>query len=221
MDSKRGYNRKILKVEINCLVNFGKDSIAGLTYNISEGGICLLSKYPLHKGSTVDIDFSIPFHTRISAVAEVKWITDLGSNQYSNGLQFMSIKEDDLDKLKTYLLEKEKKQSLIPEERRKDKRIDLGVFVNYMTIEAYAMDISESGIRITAKEKLKNGQEIQLMFFLPDLNCVMVTGQIIWIRKNESDLYEYGIEFIEPHHKDIDSIKKFVMTSSERNYKKQ
>ena len=210
MDYKRAHNRKTLKVEINCLVNFGKNSIAGLTYNISEGGICLISKKPLHQGSTVDLDFTIPFKKRIVAVAEVKWNKEIESSRYSNGLQFMSIKEDDLEQLKNYLIDEESKKSKEKKDRRKDERVDLGVFVNYMTIEAYALDISESGIRITASEKLDQGQEIQLMFFLPDLSCVMVTGSIKWCSKNNSGQYEFGIEFLEPHEKDINSIKKYV-----------
>lgn len=210
METKRAHTRKTLSVEINCLVNFGKDSIGGLTYNISEGGICLISKKPLHKGSTVDLDFSIPFKNRIVAVAEVKWNKEIESGRYSNGLQFMSIKKDDLDMLKNYLLEKEKKDHTVKKDRRKDDRADLGVFVNYMTIEAYAIDISESGIRIAAAEQLKKGQEIQLMFFLPDLSCVMVSGVVIWCNKTESGQFEFGIQFFEPHEKDIDLIRKYV-----------
>lgn len=210
MKKKRAHTRKILKVEINCLVNFGKDSITGLTYNISEGGICLISKKPLHPGSTVDLDFSIPFSKRIVAVAEVKWNKEIESQRYSNGLQFMSIKEDDLEKLKNYLLEEEGTDLKGKKDRRKNERVNLGVFINYMTIEAYAVDISESGIRITAVEQLVKGQEIQLMFFLPDLSCVMVSGVIIWCQKVDSGQFEYGIQFIEPHEKDIESIRKYV-----------
>lgn len=210
MEYKRSHNRKLLKVEINCLVNFGKDSISGLTYNISSGGICLISKKPLPPGSTVDLDFSIPFKERMVAVAEVKWNKELKSHLYSNGLQFMSIKEDDLDTLKSYLAENDSANSDKKDERRKDERVDLGVFVNYMTIEAYAEDISESGIRIIASEKLETDQEIQLMFFLPDLSCVMLTGKIKWFNQNDSNQYVYGIEFKEPHEKDLNAIKKYV-----------
>ncbi|MBN2533911.1 MAG: PilZ domain-containing protein [Spirochaetales bacterium] len=210
MEQKRAHTRKSLKVEINCLVNFGKDSIAGLTYNISGGGICLISKKPLHPGSTVDLDFSIPFSKRIVAVAEVKWNKEIESQRYSNGLQFMSIKEEDLELLKNYLLEEHDKDLKTKKDRRKNERVNLGVFVNYMTIEAYAVDISEAGIRIAANEKLEEGQEIQLMFFLPDLSCVMVSGVIKWCKKTDSSLFEFGIQFVEPHEKDIDSIKKYV-----------
>ena len=213
MDDKRVSTRKILKVEINCLVNFGKDSIAGLSYNISKGGICLISKKPLHTGSTVDLDFTIPFNQRIVAVAEVKWNKELEKNRFSNGLQFMNIKEEDLQKLKEYCLTEDNQSPGKASDRRKNERIDLGVFVNYMTIEAYAIDISETGIRIAAEKPLDINQEIQLMFFLPDLSCVMVSGIIKWCKEVESGQFEYGIHFTEPNEKDINSIKKYVKTN--------
>lgn len=212
MPNKRLNIRRELGVEINCLVNCGQNAVTGITHNISNGGLCLITKELLVSGITVDLEFNIPFKEKINAVAEVKWSKKKQENRYFNGLDFYRIKENDLELIKKYIKEQkpEKPVALESREKRRSQRFRLGVLVNYFSIEAYAKDISESGLRITAREILKKDDEIKLMFFLYNLDNIMLLGKIVWCKHVATNQYEYGIIFTDSNEKNVKAIRNFI-----------
>ena len=212
MFNKRLHMRKELGVEINCLVSCGQNAVSGITYNISKGGLCLITKKSLVTGITLDMEFNVPFTERIAVVAEVKWSKKTYNDRYSNGLEFYRIKENDLKLLKKYIKEQKSKRPIASEsnEKRKSERFYLGVLVNYFSIEAYAKDISETGLCITTREKLEKDNEIKLMFFLHNLDNIMLPGKIAWCKHVTTNQFEYGIIFTAINEKNIKAIKNYI-----------
>lgn len=95
-------------------------------------------------------------------------------------------------------------------ENRVFERIDSPMKISYEVVEsapvkmAIAKDISGGGIRLSLKEKLKEGTALKLIIEIPgSANKTTVTyGIVVWTRKIEimsgdqtSGYYETGIQF--------------------------
>ncbi len=96
------------------------------------------------------------------------------------------------------------------EERRAGPRLLLGVSVDFISSEAEAKNVSDSGMCITSSEKYASGQIADIMFFLPSHQAIKATGRIVWTRKIGPDLYDYGVEFIDLEKKYVDFLQAYV-----------
>ena len=95
-------------------------------------------------------------------------------------------------------------------ERRKTKRVILGVIVDYIGSEAETKNISKAGMCITSKDKLAVGKIAELMFFLPDDMCIKAIGEVIWRKKISREFYDYGIQFIDIDPQYVKEIKNYI-----------
>ena len=72
------------------------------TFNMSLGGLYLVSDHILEVGCILRMDITLPeISEMFSVYAEVVWANDTGA-----GIRFEAIKEEDLDTLRNYLSEK-------------------------------------------------------------------------------------------------------------------
>ncbi len=113
-------------------------------------------------------------------------------------------------------------------ERRAFPRVSLRVGVGYKVIASLekktgplicSKDISETGIRIVALEKLNPGVMLEIKFLLPDLKeSISVIGRVVWTEEfmvgnlSSSKAYEVGVEFVSVNKEDKEKINQFVTT---------
>jgi len=111
-------------------------------------------------------------------------------------------------------------------EKRVFPRVSLNVEVGYKIISSpeqisnpliHTKDISESGIRIVALERLDPDTLLDLEFLLPGLNePISATGRAVWTEEfmvgtlSSSQAYEVGVEFVSISKEDREKINQFV-----------
>ncbi len=85
--------------EIEKLITLKKGKKLHPALNISLGGMCLLTNQRLKDGSVLELEITIPGLAKdIKAAAEVVW-----SNETGGGIRFMTMEEEDVSFMKTYL----------------------------------------------------------------------------------------------------------------------
>jgi hypothetical protein len=94
--------------------------LSGMTENISQGGLSLVSEQPLAIGTKVVCDITMPNMPRpLRALAEVVRsdskdgrIVDRTVSIYKAGLKIMAINKDDLTRIENYIIEEKIKHRL-------------------------------------------------------------------------------------------------------------
>ena len=96
---------------------------------------------------------------------------------------------------------------MLKNERRKHPRIETDVTVEVYTSNIHTtapevaeicsvVDLSESGMRFIAAEKLKTDQLLRLTFLLPDSIIIIRTdAKLIHSYKKKNNYIEFGVEF--------------------------
>jgi c-di-GMP-binding flagellar brake protein YcgR len=93
--------------EIKSILDRRKREKQRPSLNVSLGGMCLLTGEVLQNGKILSLEISIPdIPTKLKAMADVVW-----SNESGGGIRFLTMNEDDLDALKTYLEKAASRQS--------------------------------------------------------------------------------------------------------------
>jgi hypothetical protein len=93
---------------------------------------------------------------------------------------------------------------LDPRDRRKDRRIQAPLYWRPAGIQLLAqrqpVDVSLGGVRIYSDEELRVGQLLKIEFFLPDVDPVTYTAEVVWIEplpKASPAKYDVGLKFIQ------------------------
>jgi hypothetical protein len=95
-------------------------ALTGVTENISEGGLQLVSDQPIALGTHVVCDITLPSLPRpLRALAEVMRtdskegrVIDRTISTYRSGLKIISINKDDLKRIENYIIEEKIKNRL-------------------------------------------------------------------------------------------------------------
>ena len=81
-----------------------------LTRNISQGGICLIAYDELNEQDVLDLKLYLPEdNTPIQAIGKVVWVKEfiIGSieegKRYDVGIEFMDIREEDVNRVNKYV----------------------------------------------------------------------------------------------------------------------
>ena len=61
----------------------------GISFDISEGGLGMVTSYPLKTGDVVTFEASIKVNDHSAKTAIVRWAEKLGGEQYRVGLSFI------------------------------------------------------------------------------------------------------------------------------------
>ena len=102
------------------------------------------------------------------------------------------------------------------EERRRSKRAELIVRVDYSTVDEifseFTRDINEGGLFIETEKPRPTGTEVSLRFNLPGNVAPMQTvGRVVWVRSaTDQEPAGMGIEFDELTDEDRDRINGMV-----------
>lgn len=110
LKERRVYPRIALKIpvifrvlddqeEIKSVIELRKKEKHGHTLDVSLGGLCVVTDQPLQEGSILSLEITIPDVTKtLKAMAEVVWSSETGG-----GIRFLTMDENDMETLKTYL----------------------------------------------------------------------------------------------------------------------
>ena len=208
MKENRQYPRIALNIGVNCTNFIKSESYEGHSKNISQTGICITLNKALETGKHIDVNFELKSYGNIKAVSEIKWCKTINSNSYAVGLYFTDINDDDRIKIKNFIQDNNEPDGL--HEKRKEKRIIVGLLIDFMSFEAQAKNISLTGLCIHCEELLKENKIAEIMFFLPSNICITENCKIIWREKISANLYEYGIQFENMKSKNIKILKKYI-----------
>ncbi|MBN2737791.1 MAG: PilZ domain-containing protein [Spirochaetales bacterium] len=100
MDERRKYKRKQISIDVEYDMQPEHLGKANAT-DISQGGICLITKTQLQRGREFDIKFYVPeFNHAVKVTGKVAWSREEGEKRklhYINGIEFRKMDERDLD----------------------------------------------------------------------------------------------------------------------------
>ncbi len=99
MKEKRQFPRFYLDILVNYSTNAKTRS-----KDISQEGICIITKKAFKKDSYLNLVFTLPEDTKeIKAYGKVVWSKMKKSNLYENGIKFWHISNFDKEKIKKYI----------------------------------------------------------------------------------------------------------------------
>jgi hypothetical protein len=85
--------------EIKSVIELRKKEKHGHTMDVSLGGLCIVTDQPLREGSILSLEITIPDVPKaLKAMAEVVWSSESGG-----GIRFLTMDENDMETLKSYL----------------------------------------------------------------------------------------------------------------------
>jgi c-di-GMP-binding flagellar brake protein YcgR len=85
--------------EIKSVIELRKKEKHGHTMDVSLGGLCIVTDQPLREGSILSLEITIPDLAKaLKAMAEVVWSSESGG-----GIRFLTMDENDMETLKSYL----------------------------------------------------------------------------------------------------------------------
>lgn len=111
MEERRKFIRLSASLPVAYTVMPADDSMLTMTKNLSEGGVCFMTKSRLIPGQTVRVDVALPSRTEpVRFTARVMWSGELLSTEeaplphpYEAGVQFLEIPEGDRTAILNYV----------------------------------------------------------------------------------------------------------------------
>jgi hypothetical protein len=92
-----------------------------------------------------------------------------------------------------------------PRERRKYRRIKAALYcrpagMSFLARQREPVDVSLGGVRIYSDDPLKIGELLKMEFFLPDVDPVTYTAEVVWIDPLPAGApakFDVGLKFIQ------------------------
>jgi hypothetical protein len=92
-----------------------------------------------------------------------------------------------------------------PHDRRKYRRLKAQLYcrpagMSFLARQREPVDVSLGGVRIYSDEQLRVGELLKMEFFLPDVDPVTYTAEVVWIDPLPADgpaRYDVGLKFIQ------------------------
>lgn len=75
--------------------------------NISVGGLCLITRQSIHKGSTVGVKFTIPSNEEFKSRGYIIWSYKKSENEYECGLEFENLTVNNYEMIRKYIQTRE------------------------------------------------------------------------------------------------------------------
>ena len=210
---RRGFAR--LYVGVEAVYKQGDKENTVLVQDISISGIRFIANEVLDQSIEVAFSLSIPDLPRtISAKGKIIWQKKFSESFCDTGLEFTHMDDDSRLMLSEYI-----KDALgRVDEHREFVRSNLSTMVSYKMLSdpdqekrCISVDVSPTGMKVFAKELLKNEEPLELFFNLPDeKEAIHAKGKVIWAKEREEKFSECGIEFTQIDEASIDKINRYV-----------
>ncbi len=79
--------------------------------------------------------------------------------------------------------------------------------------EVYTHDLSLGGVRFQSSEELDIESKLLFEIEIPDNDDIVVFGKVVWVKKKDSNRFEYGIQFRDLNKDQIDKLRRIVTDS--------
>lgn len=202
--------RQFPRVALSSIVDYSS-TMNARARNVSETGIGILSRRNFETGTPLFLIISLPEVGFLKTIGQVVWTKEIKANLYTNGLKFLSLKEEDREKIKTYV------QKILNSlnERRRTPRTVLDILINFeMKGRSYAKNLNFDGLCMVTSRALEEGKIILLGITLPDKYVINAYGRVVWCKNKKPNVFESGIEFLDIKEEDQDILKSFVHNNS-------
>jgi len=83
------------------LVNYSKET-TGLSQNLNQHGISIVSDEPFHENILLNLLFTLPNYHSINSIGRVIWCTKMKENKYISGIEFISLSDQDKKKIQDF-----------------------------------------------------------------------------------------------------------------------
>ncbi|MFH1093546.1 MAG: PilZ domain-containing protein [Candidatus Omnitrophota bacterium] len=210
---RRGFAR--LYVGVEAVYKQADKENTVLVQDLSVSGVRFISNEVLDKNIEVAFTLSIPgLPKSISAKGKVIWQRKFSESFCDTGLEFTHMEPDSRQMLSSYI-----KSALgRVDEHREFVRSNLSTMVSYRILtnpndekRCISVDVSPTGMKVFAKELLKNEEALELSFNLPEEKEVIhAMGKVIWAKERDEKFSECGIEFTQIDSASVDKINRYV-----------
>ena len=107
MIENRQYQRRTLNVEVT--LHSEDNFYAGITGDVSEGGLFVATYVPPPIGSTIELDVALPNGTPVKCKGVVRWVREIsavrGGGSPGCGIQFQEMDETSLEAIRRFITE--------------------------------------------------------------------------------------------------------------------
>jgi c-di-GMP-binding flagellar brake protein YcgR len=213
---RRGFARLYVGVEANYKQkDSAGDGTTVLVQDISLSGVRFISGEALTENSILQFSLRIPdFKMPITADGKVVWQKKFSESFFDTGIDFIDLDQQSRQTLSDYI----QKALGRVKENREFVRSNLSTMITYKVSDnpgeekrCISVDISPTGIKVFAKEKLMPETELNLSFSLPEEEDIITArGKVMWAKEREEKFSEIGIEFTQIDEVFIHKINDYV-----------
>jgi Tfp pilus assembly protein PilZ len=197
--------RKYKRAPLTTLIDYHGD-VKVEAKNISEGGLCLISKYPFSIGTPLFLGFILPDIGTLNIIGKIARCRLIKPEVYECGVKFISLFLLDRQKIQKYVFDKLKDDS----DRRNNPRIDIDLYVDYsIPIKTGVKNYNSEGLCLITQHRFKKGNIILLIFTLGDNRKLCVYGKVIWSKVKKHGLFETGIRFWDMNKHDLNTLLEY------------
>jgi c-di-GMP-binding flagellar brake protein YcgR len=204
MKEQRGYVRLDVVAQASYTLK-GKNNIP---YSVSLedvgcNGIRIICNEKFAETDILELKLTIPgVEGDIILQGKSVWQRQINMDLLDTGIQFTYIDDENREKLFGFI-ERETGRTV---ERREYVRCDFVGEVKYNLLnkpeiqkDFISVDVCILGLKVMAKEQLDKGTQLCVEFKLPgqEEKIVAKCTVVAWVKKNEDNLFETGIEFLE------------------------
>lgn len=206
-------NRQFPRVALSSIVDYSS-TMNARARNVSESGLGILSRRHFETGTPLFLIISLPELGLLKTIGQVVWTKEVKASLYLNGLKFLSLKDEDREKIKLYV------QNILHtlNERRRNPRTVIDILINFeIKGRACARNLNLDGLCLVTSRALDQGKVILLGITLPDEHIINVYGRVVWCKNSKPNIFESGIEFLDIKTEDRDILKNFIIDKTEKH----
>lgn len=220
MKEQRGYVR--LDVDAHAMYTIKGSGDAPDMVSLEDvgcNGIRIISSKNLTEKDILELVLNIPgVEGDIILEGKAVWQRQVTMDLLDTGIQFTSIDEINREKLFKFIEDATGRTV----ERREYVRCDFTGEIIYNLLDqpevrkqCRSIDVCTLGLKVMTAEQLEKGTQLAVEFILPgQTEKIIATCTVVaWVKQNEENLFETGIEFIDISDHCKQKIEEYIKTA--------
>lgn len=220
MKEQRGYVRLDVIAQASYTLK-GKTDIPDRVNleDVGCNGIRIICNKKLAETDILELRLTIPgVDGDIVLEGKSVWQRQINMDLLDTGIKFTYIDDENREKLFCFI-ERETGRTV---ERREYVRCDFTGEIKYNLLnepkiqkDCISVDVCILGLKVMAKEQLEKGTQLCVEFKLPgqEEKIIAKCTVVAWVKKNEDNLFETGIEFLEISDQCKEKIAQYIKTA--------